>query len=219
MLDLYATGASLHDAVDLCQRLIQIFYRGPIAHLSVAELMRKDLQIDLIDDPLAIEKLRQALITRYGQPGAQISTLFDRYSADVIEPLSKGRCLIVTDFPCAVEPRAMPLAGPASVAARAEFQIDGMEIAHLYQDDANTKNFVRRAREQGTYGAEDEIVCRLIDEKEFDGRSAGFGLGVERLCQVSLGLPDIYPFMVSREFIREHSPRLSLEIAVALAVE
>jgi aspartyl/asparaginyl-tRNA synthetase len=67
----------------------------------------------------------------------------------------------------------------------------------------NTAGYLARARIHDHHSPEDDILCRLIDSGEVPGESAGFGVGIERLCQVYLGLPDVLSFMACPEFVRE----------------
>jgi lysyl-tRNA synthetase, class II len=201
MLDLYQKGATLDDAIDLCKQLVCLFYKGPIKILSVAKEMLDDLEVDLFHDPLSSEKLYKILLYKYNKPEFTFTQLVDKYIADEIEPKSKGCCLIVMDYPIVSEILGKPKEGFACIAGNAEFKIEGIEVVNLYQDDPDTARLMKHGKMYPEHHCiENEIMYNLLDTGLVPSESAGFGIGIERLCRVSLGMSSIQPFLVSPEF-------------------
>lgn len=200
MLDLYWRGASLEDAVSLAERLVRLFYHGPVERLSVAERFRQEAGIDLFSDELGEEHLHQYLSAKYSTSDTSYLVLLDRYIKEEIEPLSKGCCLIVWDFPLVAEARARRKEGALYVADRVEFQIDGIEIIHAYTDEPDPSVLIARAEAADSLKPEDELMAELLERGVVPSESSGFGIGIERFCQVCLGVSDIRQFMASKLF-------------------
>jgi lysyl-tRNA synthetase class 2 len=200
MLDLYWGGASIQDAVSLAERLVQLFYHGPIERLSVAGLIRDKLGIDLITDELGEQRLLQYLSMTSSSLGSSFLKLFDRFVREEIEPLSKGCCLIASDFPSVAEARAKKTEGTLCIADRVEFQIDGVEVIHAYADEPDPSALLARAEWSGSLEPEDRVMADLLEKELVPSESAGFGVGLERFCQVCLLDSDISDFMASKLF-------------------
>lgn len=200
MLDLYWRDAALDEVVPLAQDLVGLFYDGPIEHLSFAEHLKSELDVDMFGDPEGEMMLRARLAEMYVSADMPFPKLLDRYVKTEIEPLSKGKCLVVRDFPFVIESRAGRKAGARCVADRVEFQIDGVEVVHAYTDEPNPERLRTCGEAQGNFGPEDEVMCQLLASGEVPGESSGFGIGIERLCQVCTGAEDIGVFMASRPF-------------------
>ena len=200
MLDLYWRGASLVDAVSLAERLVRLFYYGPVEGLSVAENIREKFGVDLFSSELGEQHLYQHLSAKYSAPDTSYLMLLDRYIKEEIEPLSKGRCLVVWDFPLQAEARARKKEGALCVADRVEFQIDGVEVIQAYTDEPDPFALVTRAEIQGDLEPEDQIMAELLEKDVVPSDSSGFGIGLERFCQVCLGVSDISQFMPSKPF-------------------
>lgn len=201
MLDLYVRDASLTDIVALFEELIRQVFDGPMETLSVAEKIRNDFDVDLFDDNDCISILHRKLGELYQQPEEKLFSLLDRWITDEVEPLSRDKCLIVSEFPYAAEARAKPKNGAVAVADRVEFQIRGVEVIHLYEDDPDVSGFVERAKTFGHHGPEDDIIKSLVNDGRVPHKSAGGAIGLERLCAVCLGLPTIQGFALSPEFL------------------
>lgn len=203
MLDLYVREASLTDVVTLFRELIGLIFDGPVETLSVAQKIQADFGVDLYNDPESIKALHDKLAALYGKRDELLFPLLDRWISEEVEPLSNDKCLIVSEFPYAAEARAKPKRGAAAIADRVEFQIRGVEIVHLYEDDPEVSAFVARAKEYGHYGPEDDIIRELVESGNVPRYSAGGAIGLERLCAVCLGLPTIQGFVLSPEFLSD----------------
>ncbi len=197
MLDLYWTEASFEDAVQLARRLVGAFYYGPVRRLSATQCVRDAFDIDLVHDPDSKGKLHAALQRQYADAVASFPALLNRFIQDEIEPRSKGRCLIVDEFPEGGEARAANKAGTCHVADRAEFIIDELEVVHVYTDEPDPDLAESRARAEDDFLPEDELMCALLRRGALPARSSGFGIGIERLCQVSTGIDDIREFVAA----------------------
>ena len=93
--------------------------------------------------------------------------------------------------------------GTTGVGQIAEFHINGVEVVQLMEDDSDLQRLLERARGLGYDDRELVIISEMIESGEVPCESAGFGIGIERLCQACLGLPSIWDVVVSREFVRE----------------
>ncbi len=203
MLDLYEAGATLEDAIQLCRELVTSFYEGPIATCSVAEHVKANLGVDLVNDPDSEAKLRIALSRQYQKQNATLYSLVNTYMTREIQPLSQGQLVIVSDVPRAAESAGRQTPNAVATARIAEFQIDGMEVAQLIEDEPDPDSYLERAQAHGHYGPEVDTVVRHIRDGRIPSRSAGFGIGLERLAMAATGRKDIRAFMPSQDFVRE----------------
>ncbi|MFT0866181.1 amino acid--tRNA ligase-related protein [Pseudomonas sp. CAM1A] len=200
MLDLYRQDASLGEMLDLACRLVQAFYPGPIQVLSFASHLRDDLGIDLFADPTAGDALVRTFRQLYDEPDISPLWLIDRYITEQIEPLSRGCCMVVTDFPLLPEVRARRRDGAGAIVERFEILIDCVEVVHGYTDEDDPDRFEAQARHLASFGPEDAIMCALMRDGSVPLRSAGFGVGIERLCRMGLGLDSVEPLRTSLPF-------------------
>jgi len=201
MLDVYKKGVTLEDAIELCKQLVSLSYKGPFKNLSLAKKIMDDFEIDLFNDSSASQKLQKILLSKYNEPKFTFTQLVNKYIEEEVEPKSKGYCLIVTDYPIVSEILGKPREGAACIAGNAEFKIEGIEVVNLYQDDPDTNRLMKHGKMYPDHHSLDnELICKLIDKGIVPSESAGFGIGIERLCRVSLGLSSVEPFIVSPEF-------------------
>lgn len=202
MLDLYKRDATIDEMLDLATRIVSEFYPGPIEVLSFGELIRKDLGIDLFSDEHSAMKLVGAFQEMYNDYEISPLWLIDRYITENVEPLSKNRCVVVTDFPLLPEVRAKRRPGTAAIVDRFEILIDAIEVVHGYTDEDDADRFEEQARRLNSFGPEDQLMCELMRSKTVPAASSGFGIGIERLCRTALGLDTIEVFRTARPFSR-----------------
>ena len=201
MLDIYQKGATLPEAIDLCSQLVSLSYKGPFKTLSVAKKILSDFNIDLFNDPGSSKKLEKVLFLKYNRPEFTFTELVNQYLEEEIEPQSKGCCLIVTEYPIVSEILGKPKEGATCIAGNAEFKIEGIEVVNVYEDDPNPNRVIEHGRlYPDHHSIDNEIICDLVNQGVVPSDSAGFGIGIERLCRVSLGLSSVQPFIVSPEF-------------------
>lgn len=200
MLDLYGLGFSLENAIDLALKVLSLAYTGPISRISMAAHLKNRFGVDFYEDATAEELLAEKLGAEFGYKRTSFLKLLDKYIKNHIEPTSKDRCLVVTDFPDVAEVRAKRIGRTLLVSRRFEFLINGIEVFHGYEDETCLHILHTRAKELGQFGPEDEIMSSLLRCGSVSSESAGFGFGIERLCQVCLDEPDIQKFIISREF-------------------
>lgn len=203
MLDLYEAGATLEDAIQLCRDLVTSFYDGPVSMCSVADHIKVSLDVDMINDLKSESKLKAKLSQRYKVPDATLYSLVNSYMTREIEPLSRGQLLIVTDVPRVAESAGRQAPNAVATARIAEFQIDGMEVAQLIEDEPDPESYLERAKAHGHYGPEVETVVQHLRARNIPASSAGFGIGLERLAMAVTGRRDIRDFMPSKDFVRE----------------
>ncbi|WP_455809709.1 amino acid--tRNA ligase-related protein [Pseudomonas koreensis] len=200
MLDLYRQDATLDEVLALACRLVKSFYKGPIHELSFATHLNDDLGIDLFKEPDAGDALVRHFRQMYDEPDISPLWLIDRYITENIEPKSRGCCMIVTDFPLLPEVRARQREGCGAIVERFEILIDCVEVVHGYTDEDNPDRFEAQARHQDSFGPEDAIMCSMMRDGNLPLNSAGFGIGIERLCRMGMGLESIEPFQTSLPF-------------------
>lgn len=183
MLDSYTLGESMEYLSSLVNRLIGLFYSGTVKRLSVAEFIKSDFGVDLFIEP---ENILTDLLRKKYKYSENLSTVdcIDRYIKTEIEHQSKDCCLYLEDFPLSLEVRAKRRNLTAAISERFEVLINGIEVAHGYQDEPNADEFIDRAQEYGLFGPEDGIICEHIKSGIVPSDSIGFGIGIERLCQV-----------------------------------
>jgi lysyl-tRNA synthetase, class II len=201
MLDLYARNFSTKDVIKVAQNILRLFYDGPIEQLSFATLVRDEHGIDFFDNPNAEADFNNYLQKTYGYNHPFFLNRLDQFIIDHIEPLSQNRCLIVKDFPLAAEFRSMRKKETLGVADRFEFQIDGIEVFHGYADETDLEFLAKRAKKQNQFGPEEEIMSHLLRNGTVPVQSAGFGFGIERLCQVCTKEQNIRTFTTATEFV------------------
>jgi lysyl-tRNA synthetase class 2 len=180
---------------------VKELYNGEIERISIADIILKRFDVDLWRDPLAIEGLSRSIANRFKTKEESPPVLFDRFIVEDIEPMSRDRCLLVTDFPDIPEVRAKRTPGAANVSQRFEILIDGIEVVHGYADEPDHEVLKARALLFDNFGPEDEIMCRLLVDGAVPGDSSGFGIGIERLCQVCLKKTSLRPFSTSWAFV------------------
>ncbi|CDL84552.1 amino acid--tRNA ligase-related protein [Xenorhabdus cabanillasii] len=187
MLDLYKKDSNLDEMLQLAKSIIEMFYKGKISIFSFADHLKQHFSVDLFEDPEASTMLINCLRKKYSDTTSPPLTLVDRYIIENIEPLSQQCCMIVTDFPLLTEIRAKKRTGTTGIVERFEILIDGIEIVHGYTDEDNVERFEAQARELNMFGDEDVVICSILRDKKLSPYSAGFAIGIERLCQVALG--------------------------------
>jgi lysyl-tRNA synthetase, class II len=200
MLDLYWANSTLEQNIELAKALITKFYTGVVEHLSFAEVANKEFGIDLVCDPEGPLELEAAIRNRYRISETRSLKILDAFIKSEIEPRSIGKCLIVSEFPLATEIRAKARVGTKGISDRFEFQIDGIEIVHGYTDVTDSNIFESQAKLMDSYGPEDKIMAEILKKNEIP-ESSGFGIGIERFCQVCTGTTDIRDFGSSPEFV------------------
>ncbi len=114
-----------------------------------------------------------------------------------------GRLLVVTEVPRAAESAGRATPGTFGVARIAEIQIDGMEVVQLIEDESDPDSYLQRAKDHGHYGPEVELVVKHLRDNIIPRRSAGFGIGLERLAMAATGVRDIRTFMPNPDFASE----------------
>jgi len=200
MLDLYARGFSLESAIDLALKILSLVYAGPVSRISMATHLKNRFGVDFFEDGSAEELVSERLVGELGYEGKSFLQLLDKYIKDHVEPTSRGCCLVVTDFPDAAEFRAKRIGRTLLVSRRFEFYINGIEVFHGYEDETDVHRLHAKAKELGQFGPEEVIMSGLLNRGSVPSDSAGFGFGIERLCQVCLNEPDIRRFSISPEF-------------------
>lgn len=200
MLDLYARDFNFDMALSLAKRIVGSFYSGEMREVSFAGAVLEQHGIDLKCDPDGEVNFCNFLRRHYGMSGESTLKILDRYIIEEIEPLSKGCCLIVTDFSPAPEVRAKRSEQFACTSERFEFQIDGVEVVHGYVDEPDMDALRHGALSYDSLGQEDETMIQLVKSGLVPAESAGFGIGIERLAQACAPRIQLKDFMPSPEF-------------------
>lgn len=201
MLDLYSKNFTMENAIELAKRVLLLVYTGSIERISMVDHIKERFGIDFYEDYSAEVRLANNLKSEFRYDVMSFPKMLDLYVKEHIEPKSLGRCLIVSGFPDSVETRARRIGNTLRVSKRFEFLINGIEVIHGYEDETDRKLLLERATALDQFGPEEEFVSTMIESGVIPEKCAGFGFGIERLCQVCLNEPDIQKFIISREFI------------------
>lgn len=200
MLDLYAADANYSYLTDLAQELIGLARPDTPQRISVADHLEATLGIDLARETL--DRHTAALAGHLGMASnTPLIDLLETYISAELEPRSAGTVLFVVDMPLGGnEPCAKLREGTAAVLNRFEVFIDGIEVAHGYEDETDAEAFIRRASAVGLYNTEQGLVQKAILAGAVPAHSVGLGIGIERLCMAASGAHDITLFQQSAVF-------------------
>jgi lysyl-tRNA synthetase class II len=200
MLGLYEARETLEEAIQLCQNLIRLFYDAPIATCSVGKYIQSNIMVELVNAPDSEAKLK---ITLSQQPGATIYSLVKTYMTKEVDTLAQGQLVVASDAPRAAESVGRQTPNAEAIARISDFQIDGIEVAQVIEDESDPDSYLERARSQSHYGPEAETVPQYVRGEVIPRPSDGYGIDLERLAIASTGRKDILDFMPSHEFVRE----------------
>ncbi|MEW1569718.1 amino acid--tRNA ligase-related protein [Streptomyces sp. NPDC093509] len=200
MLDLYAAGEDFGFLMALAERLIGPHLPYTPQRVSVADHVRDEFGIDLHRESLGDLPAQMAAYLGMSVD-VPFKTVLGRYVERELEAQSTGAALFLTEYPVGGdEPCARLTPGTTAVLNRFEVLVDGIEVVHGYEDEADGAAFIDRARAVDLYDDEQALAREAIDTGRVPGSSVGLGIGIERLCMAASGVKDIGVFQPSPQF-------------------
>ena len=194
MLDLYAADESFDFLLNLALVLVAPAVRGEVVSISVAEVIKQRVGIDLSTQTVesAICELASAADC---DPHEAPERIVDSFIEKIVEPKTNGCAAVVHDYPLGgSEPCARSKPGAMGVARRFEIFIEGIEVAHGYEDEIDLKAFAERAQAVNLFDEDQERIVNEINNGDVPLASVGMGIGVERLCMAVDGMKDIWKY-------------------------
>jgi lysyl-tRNA synthetase class 2 len=200
MLDLYAAGESFEYLITLAEQLIGPHLRYPLQRVSVAQHVQNVFGVDLRRSPLG-DLPQQMAAHLHADAATPFKDVLGQFVELELETRSRGTAVLLTDYPLGGdEPCARLTPGTTAVLNRFEIIIDGIEVAHGYEDEPDGTAFTERAQAVGLYDDEQRLARQAIDAGRIPANSVGLGIGIERLCAAASGTRDISPFLQSPQF-------------------
>ncbi|GAA2630093.1 hypothetical protein GCM10010425_31160 [Streptomyces spororaveus] len=200
MLDLYAADETFEFLIALIEQLVGPHIPFIPRRLSVAGYIRDVFGIDLRDEPLGDLPWKMAAHMQLSAD-TPFKVVLGRFIEAEVEVQSAGAALFLTDYPLGGdEPCARLTPGTTAVLNRTELLVDGIEVAHGYEDEPDGPAFVERARAVNLYDDEQALARAAIDAGRVPAHSVGLGIGIERLCMAASGTKDIGRFQQSSQF-------------------
>lgn len=200
MLDLYAAGESFEFLVNLAGLLVAPHIPYTPVRISVADHIHSVFGVDLRRDPLGDLPQRMVAHLR-ANPNTPFKEVLGRYIERELETRSTGAAVFLTEYPLGGdEPCARITPGTSAVLNRFELIVNGIEVAHGYEDEPDGAVFAQRARAVDLYDDEQRLAWDAIDAGRVPAASVGLGIGIERLCAAASGIRDIRPFLQSALF-------------------
>ena len=200
MLDLYAAGESFEYLFKLAGLLVNPHIPYTPVQVSVADHINDVFGVDLRRTPLGDLPQRMAAHLNAG-PQTPFKDILGRFIEQELETRSTGAAVFLTEYPLGGdEPCARITPDTTGVLNRFELIVDGIEVVHGYEDEADAAIFAERAQAVGLYDDEQRLAWEAIDAGRVPAASVGLGIGIERLCAAASGIRDIRPFQQSTQF-------------------
>lgn len=201
MLDLYAASESFHYLLDLAIQLISCVkdMQEP-SKLSISNLIKAQFDVDLSVQPIdhALAKMAASLQLDQSSPSCKV---IDAYIERYVETKAKSGLWIIHDYPVGgTEPYAKRQEASASVSNRFEVFVDGIEVAHGYEDETDLVSMRARAESQQLLDDDMQVISNMVSKQIIPARSVGLGLGIERLCMASYGGAEIQTYRFGTDF-------------------
>jgi lysyl-tRNA synthetase, class II len=199
MLDAYAANEDFAFLLDMAEAIAGRFYQGEITRVSVADSLMAAFGVDLVHESetlLRDRATRSMRLPRY----LSVYEVVEEFVHRELEPLSRGRGVVLHDYPLGTEVCAKRRPDSAAIVNRFEMIIDGLEVIHGYEDETDSAAFVARSSEIFFYNEEQERIQDGIRDGVIPASSVGLGVGIERLCMTAMGSNDISSFLCSLQF-------------------
>lgn len=204
MLELYATDFDHASIVDLSAQIFsELSPSLTMERISVADVMRKDLGVDLAKEPeeFLVDKLR-VKYPQFRDKATPSYQVINHYIEKHVEPLSHARLVAFEDYPISTISSARRKPGTRSIINRVEVFYNGLEVMHGYEDEDDLSDFKARAHSVNLWNAEEQLIHESLASGSLPIRTAGLGIGIERLCVAAFldGVGDIREFLFSHTF-------------------
>lgn len=180
LMELFSSEHSLTDLEDFVRQFILQHRPGTkFSTVSVAGQIRKDLGIDLFHK--SQEDLYRVLKCRYPNESFKYGYEYVNHYIEVeLEPLSKGNVVFFTEYPECTCSYANILQG--DVVSRFELFADSKELANAFDDECSADRFAERNKSLPIFPEEEHAIIQGLRDGSLPARSAGLGIGIERLC-------------------------------------
>ena len=197
LMELFTSKYDLVDLEALTREFI-LRYRPDTKFeaISVAECIRKDLNVDLFNT----DEYELFCVLRKRYPDESFEQDYKyvlHYIETEIEPLGKGKVIFFRDYPQCTCSYANIISG--SVVSRFELFADGLELANAFDDECSPERFIERNRQYPIFPAEENATVRGLKDGTLPSKSAGLGIGIERLCMFIYGNTDFNDFAFPSE--------------------
>lgn len=192
LMELFSSKHSLNDLMELTKQFI--LQQKPeivFEQISIAGLIGNEFGIDLFSgqQELLFQKLKQ----KYSQEHFDYDYKYViHYIEEEVEPLSKGKVVFLTNYPECTCSYANIKKG--DVINRFELFADGLELANGFEDECSPQRFRERNSLLPIFKKEEETILRMLSDGSLPSKSAGVGIGIERLCMFLLDSKNIVDF-------------------------
>lgn len=192
LMELFSSKHSLDDLMELTKQFI--LQQKPeivFEQISIAELIDNMFNIDLFSgqQKLLFQKLKQKYSHEH-YPNDYEYVI--HYIEEEVEPLSKGKVVFLTDYPECTCSYANIKKG--DVINRFELFANGLELANGFEDECSPNRFIERNSQLPIFKKEEETIVRMLSDGSLPSKSAGVGIGIERLCMFLLDSKSIVDF-------------------------
>lgn len=200
MLEWYHKGWNYNDLMQQCEELICASARrcAKIFGLSQADMLQwRDCTIALAS-PWERLTVHEAFRRFVGKEVGEVLRAgdFDEILVTQIEPnLGRERPVFLYDYPVELGSLARRSPQDPTVAERFELYIAGVEIANgfseLVDPEEQRERFVKELDKRQSLGKHEALPEKFLAELHLIGEAAGIALGIDRLCMMLMGCPDV----------------------------
>lgn len=200
MLEWYHKGWNYFDLMQQCEELIRDLARrcAMIFGLSQADMLQwRDCTIALAP-PWERLTVHEAFRRFAGKEVGEVLRAgnFDEILVTQIEPnLGRERPVFLYDYPVELGSLARRSLQDPTVAERFELYIAGVEIANgfseLVDPEEQRERFVKELDTLQSVGKHGALPEKFLAELHLIGKAAGIALGIDRLCMMLMGCPDV----------------------------
>jgi len=153
--------------------------------ISVAVHIKENVGIDLFVSPqnLLYRKLRE----KYSNENFEHDYEYvNHYITKEVEPMTKQGndiCVFLTQYPeCTCSYADTFIGSNGNIINRFELFINGLEVVNGFDDECDSENFIRRNEKLPMFPIEEEYIAAALKNGVLPQKSAGLGIGIERLC-------------------------------------
>ena len=201
LMELFTKEKTLYELKKLIQNFILIFKPEiKFKNISIAEHIFKEFQIDLYTQSqnLLYDKLKKL----YSELDLKNYEYVLHYIEENIEPMSKNCVVFFYDYPeCTCSYANIKGNEKSNVISRFELFANEIEIANGFDDECNEERFRERNKEYPLFEREEHCIIEGLKDGSLPRKSAGIGIGIERLCMFLFNESDINIFKYpSNEF-------------------
>ncbi len=197
LMELFSCRHNLEDLKKIMKELILSYKPDTeFEEISIAGYIRENLGIDLFKSDQS--ELYSVLRKLYPEEKFEYDYKYVMHYIEAeIEPLGKNKIVFFMEYPECTCSYADIISG--SVVSRFELFADGLELANAFDDECLPERFADRNKLLPIFPKEEAAIVRGLDEGILPEKSAGLGIGIERLCMFIYGSNDINDFAFPSE--------------------